>query len=120
MLIKPTCGMTKSDGQKKLKHYAMSLRRERKGKIGFARLTLQEFWLRVRRCFGLITGNCQRWLKKLIPRGIIVADELCSGERILNDPVGVDEWNMDDMLNAIGEQVLDGFHMPMLHLQRWQ
>ena len=34
------------------------------------------------------------------------ANELCSGERILNDPVGVDEWTMDDMLNAIGERYL--------------
>jgi benzoyl-CoA reductase/2-hydroxyglutaryl-CoA dehydratase subunit BcrC/BadD/HgdB len=40
------------------------------------------------------------------PKGIIVADELCSGERILNDPVGVDEWSMDDMLNAIGDRHL--------------
>ena len=40
------------------------------------------------------------------PGGVIVADELCSGERILNDPVGVDEWSMDDMLNAIGERYL--------------
>lgn len=40
------------------------------------------------------------------PQGIIVADELCSGERILNDPVGVDEWNMDDMINAIGDRYL--------------
>jgi hypothetical protein len=38
------------------------------------------------------------------PQGIIIADELCSGERILNDPIGVDEWSMDDMLNAIGER----------------
>jgi benzoyl-CoA reductase/2-hydroxyglutaryl-CoA dehydratase subunit BcrC/BadD/HgdB len=40
------------------------------------------------------------------PKGIIVADELCSGERILNDPVGIDEWTMDDMIRAIGERHL--------------
>jgi len=40
------------------------------------------------------------------PKGVLVADELCSGERILNDPVGVDEWSMNDMLKAIGERYL--------------
>jgi benzoyl-CoA reductase/2-hydroxyglutaryl-CoA dehydratase subunit BcrC/BadD/HgdB len=40
------------------------------------------------------------------PRGVLVADELCSGERLLYDPVGVDEWTMDDMLRAIGERYL--------------
>ena len=63
----------------------------------------------------LVTGTPMFWpdnwkLPTLIeegnPRGIIVGDELCSGERILNDPVGVDEWNMDDMLNAIGDRYL--------------
>lgn len=63
----------------------------------------------------LVTGTPMFWpdnwkLPSLIeeanPQGILVADELCSGERILNDPVGVDEWSMDDMLNAIGERYL--------------
>ncbi len=63
----------------------------------------------------MITGTPMFWpdnwkLPSLVeesnPQGIIVADELCSGERILNDPVGVDEWSMDDMLNAIGERYL--------------
>jgi benzoyl-CoA reductase/2-hydroxyglutaryl-CoA dehydratase subunit BcrC/BadD/HgdB len=63
----------------------------------------------------LVTGTPMFWpdnwkLPTLIeegnPKGIIVADELCSGERILNDPVGVDEWNMDDMINAIGDRYL--------------
>ena len=63
----------------------------------------------------MITGTPMFWpdswkLPTLVeesnPRGIIIADELCSGERILNDPVGVDEWSMDDMLNAIGERYL--------------
>ncbi len=63
----------------------------------------------------LVTGTPMFWpdnwkLPTLVeesnPQGIIVADELCSGERILNDPVGVDEWNMDDMINAIGDRYL--------------
>jgi benzoyl-CoA reductase/2-hydroxyglutaryl-CoA dehydratase subunit BcrC/BadD/HgdB len=63
----------------------------------------------------MITGTPMFWpdnwkLPTLVeesnPQGIIVADEQCSGERILNDPVGVDEWSMDDMLNAIGERYL--------------
>jgi benzoyl-CoA reductase/2-hydroxyglutaryl-CoA dehydratase subunit BcrC/BadD/HgdB len=63
----------------------------------------------------LVTGTPMFWpdnwkLPNLVeeanPKGIIVADELCSGERILNDPVGVDEWTMDDMLRAIGERYL--------------
>jgi benzoyl-CoA reductase/2-hydroxyglutaryl-CoA dehydratase subunit BcrC/BadD/HgdB len=40
------------------------------------------------------------------PRGVLVADELCSSERLLYDPVGIDEWTMDDMLNGIGERYL--------------
>lgn len=63
----------------------------------------------------LLTGTPLFWpdnwkLPSLIeeanPRGIIVADELCSGERILNDPVVVDEWSMDDMLRAIQDRYL--------------
>jgi benzoyl-CoA reductase/2-hydroxyglutaryl-CoA dehydratase subunit BcrC/BadD/HgdB len=63
----------------------------------------------------MITGTPMFWpdswklptlVEESSPQGIIVADELCSGERILNDPVGVDEWSMDDMLNAIGERYL--------------
>jgi benzoyl-CoA reductase/2-hydroxyglutaryl-CoA dehydratase subunit BcrC/BadD/HgdB len=63
----------------------------------------------------LITGTPMFWpdnwklptlIEEANPQGILVADELCSGERILNDPVGVDEWSMDDMLNAIGERYL--------------
>lgn len=63
----------------------------------------------------LVTGTPMFWpdnwkLPSLVeeanPMGVIVADELCSGERILNDPVGVDEWTMDDMLSAIGERYL--------------
>jgi benzoyl-CoA reductase/2-hydroxyglutaryl-CoA dehydratase subunit BcrC/BadD/HgdB len=40
------------------------------------------------------------------PQGLLVADELCSSERLLYDPVGIDEWSMDDMINAIGERYL--------------
>jgi benzoyl-CoA reductase/2-hydroxyglutaryl-CoA dehydratase subunit BcrC/BadD/HgdB len=63
----------------------------------------------------MITGTPMLWpdnwkLPTLIeegnPRGIIVADELCSSERIAYDPGGVDEWSMDDMFNAIGERYL--------------
>jgi benzoyl-CoA reductase/2-hydroxyglutaryl-CoA dehydratase subunit BcrC/BadD/HgdB len=63
----------------------------------------------------MVTGTPMFWpdswklptlVEESSPQGIIVADELCSGERILNDPVGVDEWSMDDMLNAIGERYL--------------
>ena len=63
----------------------------------------------------LVTGTPMFWpdnwklptlVEEANPKGIIVADELCSGERILNDPIGVDEWSMDDMLNAIGERFL--------------
>ncbi|MGE5188153.1 MAG: 2-hydroxyacyl-CoA dehydratase subunit D, partial [Betaproteobacteria bacterium] len=63
----------------------------------------------------MVTGTPMFWpdnwkLPTLVeegnPQGIIVADELCSGERILNDPVGVDEWSMDDMLNAISDRYL--------------
>ena len=63
----------------------------------------------------MITGTPMFWpdnwkLPTLVeegnPKGIIVADEQCSGERILNDPVGVDEWSMDDMLNGISDRYL--------------
>jgi benzoyl-CoA reductase/2-hydroxyglutaryl-CoA dehydratase subunit BcrC/BadD/HgdB len=63
----------------------------------------------------MLTGTPMFWpdnwkLPSLVeeanPKGVIVADELCSGERILNDPIGVDEWSMDDMLNAIGDRYL--------------
>ena len=63
----------------------------------------------------MVTGTPMIWpdnwkLPTLVeegtPKGVLVADELCSGERILYDPVGVDEWSMDDMLNAIDERYL--------------
>lgn len=62
-----------------------------------------------------ITGTPMIWpdnwkLPNLIeeskPPGVLIADELCSGDRFLYDPVGVDEWTMDDMFNAIAERYL--------------
>ena len=71
----------------------------------------------------MLTGTPMFWpdnwklpsiVEEANPRGIIVADELCSGERILNDPVGVDEWSMDDMLKAIGDRYLMASTCPCL------
>lgn len=45
-------------------------------------------------------------IEEATPQGVIVADELCSGDRFLYDPVGVDEWTMDDMFNAVAERYL--------------
>jgi len=63
----------------------------------------------------MVTGTPMIWpdnwkLPNLIeesdPPGVLIADELCSGDRFLYDPVGVDEWTMDDMFNAIAERYL--------------
>jgi benzoyl-CoA reductase/2-hydroxyglutaryl-CoA dehydratase subunit BcrC/BadD/HgdB len=63
----------------------------------------------------LVTGTPMIWpdnwklpslVEEASPQGVIVADELCSSDRILNDPVGVDEWTRRDMLNAISERYL--------------
>ncbi|MEM2098885.1 MAG: 2-hydroxyacyl-CoA dehydratase family protein [Candidatus Bathyarchaeia archaeon] len=63
----------------------------------------------------MVTGTPMIWpdnwkvptlIEEATPQGILVADELCSSERLLYDPVGVDEWTMDDMLNAISERYL--------------
>jgi benzoyl-CoA reductase/2-hydroxyglutaryl-CoA dehydratase subunit BcrC/BadD/HgdB len=63
----------------------------------------------------MITGTPMFWpdnwklpslVEEASPQGVIVADELCSGERLLNDPVGVDEWTKDDMWKAISERYL--------------
>jgi benzoyl-CoA reductase/2-hydroxyglutaryl-CoA dehydratase subunit BcrC/BadD/HgdB len=63
----------------------------------------------------MVTGTPMIWpdnwkLPTLIeegnPRGVLVADELCSSERLLYDPVGVDEWSVGDMLNAISQRYL--------------
>jgi benzoyl-CoA reductase/2-hydroxyglutaryl-CoA dehydratase subunit BcrC/BadD/HgdB len=63
----------------------------------------------------MITGTPMIWpdnwkvptlIEESNPQGVLVADEMCSSERLLYDPVGVDEWSMSDMLNAIGERYL--------------
>jgi benzoyl-CoA reductase/2-hydroxyglutaryl-CoA dehydratase subunit BcrC/BadD/HgdB len=63
----------------------------------------------------IITGTPMYWpdnwkLPTLIeegtPQGVLVSDELCSSDRFLYDPVGIDEWTMDDMFNAISERYL--------------
>ena len=63
----------------------------------------------------MITGTPMIWpdswkvpnlIEESNPQGVVVVDEQCSGDRILYDPVGVDEWTMNDMLNAVGERYL--------------
>ncbi len=63
----------------------------------------------------LVTGTPMFWpdnwklptlIEEANPQGVVVADELCSSDRILNDPVGIDEWNMEDMFNGISERYL--------------
>ncbi len=61
----------------------------------------------------MVTGTPMIWpdnwklpslVEEASPQGVLVADELCSSDRLLNDPVGIDEWSMDDMLHAISER----------------
>lgn len=63
----------------------------------------------------MVTGTPMIWpdnwklpslVEEASPQGVLVADELCSSDRLLNDPVGIDEWSMDDMLHAISERYL--------------
>ncbi|MGD2066193.1 MAG: double-cubane-cluster-containing anaerobic reductase [Candidatus Bathyarchaeota archaeon] len=63
----------------------------------------------------MITGTPMIWpdswkvpnlIEESNPQGIVVVDEQCSGDRMLYDPVGVDEWTMSDMLTAVGERYL--------------
>ncbi len=63
----------------------------------------------------LVTGTPMIWpdnwklpslVEEASPQGVLVADELCSSDRILNDPVGIDEWQSDDMINGIAERYL--------------
>jgi len=63
----------------------------------------------------MVTGTPMIWpdnwklpslVEEASPQGVIVADELCSSDRLLNDPVGIDEWSMDDMLHGISERYL--------------
>jgi benzoyl-CoA reductase/2-hydroxyglutaryl-CoA dehydratase subunit BcrC/BadD/HgdB len=71
----------------------------------------------------MVTGTPMIWpdnwkLPTLIeegnPQGVLIADELCSSERILYDPVGVDEWSKGDMLNAISQRYLMASTCPCL------
>jgi benzoyl-CoA reductase/2-hydroxyglutaryl-CoA dehydratase subunit BcrC/BadD/HgdB len=60
----------------------------------------------------LLAGAPIIWPNWKIPQiieesgGIIVADELCSGTRTIYDPLGVDEWNFDDMMRALADKYL--------------
>ena len=63
----------------------------------------------------LVTGTPMIWpdnwklpslVEEASPQGVLVADELCSSDRLLNDPVGIDEWSMNDMFRGISERYL--------------
>ena len=63
----------------------------------------------------IITGTPMFWpdnwklptlIEEATPQGVLVGDELCSSDRVLYDPVGIDEWTMDDMINGIAERYL--------------
>jgi len=63
----------------------------------------------------MLTGTPMLWpdswkvpnlIEESNPQGVVVVDEQCSGDRVLYDPVGVDEWIMSDMLAAVGERYL--------------
>jgi len=45
--------------------------------------------------------------------GVIVADETCSSNRLLNDMVSVDEWFMYDMVDAIADRYLKSCTCPI-------
>ena len=71
----------------------------------------------------MVTGTPMIWpdnwkvptlVEEANPQGFLVADELCSSERLIYDPVGVDEWSMRDMLNAIAERYLMASTCPCL------
>jgi benzoyl-CoA reductase/2-hydroxyglutaryl-CoA dehydratase subunit BcrC/BadD/HgdB len=63
----------------------------------------------------VVTGTPMFWpdnwklptlIEEATPQGVLVGDELCSSDRVLYDPVGIDEWTMDDMINGIAERYL--------------
>ncbi len=63
----------------------------------------------------VVTGTPMFWpdnwklptlIEEATPQGVLVGDEMCSSDRILYDPVGIDEWTMDDMINGIAERYL--------------
>lgn len=45
--------------------------------------------------------------------GVIVADETCSSNRLLNDMVSVDEWFMYDMVDAVADRYLKSCTCPI-------
>ena len=45
--------------------------------------------------------------------GVIVADESCSSNRLLNDMVSVDEWFLYDMVDGIADRYLKGCTCPI-------
>lgn len=45
--------------------------------------------------------------------GVIVADETCSANRLLNDMVSVDEWFMYDMVDAVADRYLKSCTCPI-------
>ena len=63
----------------------------------------------------VVTGTPMFWpdnwklptlIEEATPQGVLVGDEMCSSDRLLYDPVGIDEWTMDDMINGIAERYL--------------
>jgi benzoyl-CoA reductase/2-hydroxyglutaryl-CoA dehydratase subunit BcrC/BadD/HgdB len=63
----------------------------------------------------MLTGTPMYWpdnwkvptlIEEANPQGVLVADELCSSDRLLYDPVGADQWNMNDMLDGVAERYL--------------
>ncbi len=60
----------------------------------------------------MLAGAPIMWPNFKIPQlieesgGVVVADELCSGTRWLYDPIGIDEWNWDDMFIAMAVRYL--------------
>ncbi len=63
----------------------------------------------------IVTGTPMFWpdnwklpslIEEATPQGLLVGDELCSSDRVLYDPVAIDEWTMDDMINGIAERYL--------------
>jgi len=60
----------------------------------------------------MLAGSPIIWPNWKIPNlveesgGMIVCDEFCSSMRSFYDPVGVDEWTMDDMFRAVAERYL--------------
>jgi benzoyl-CoA reductase/2-hydroxyglutaryl-CoA dehydratase subunit BcrC/BadD/HgdB len=63
----------------------------------------------------LLTGSPMIWpdgwkipnlIEEASPQGLIISDEFCSGDRVLYDPIGIDENTKSDIINAIAEKYL--------------